>query len=792
MSSFAKKSFCGIALITVAIVFFDCSQPDSPVPNTWDIAITQAAHGTITANVARAVEGITVTLTVTPDDGYALKAGSLKVNDGAIELSGSGNVYTFSMPTGPVTVAAAFEAVLTVNIPAFDHGTITANPTSAAMGTTITLTVAAEVGYGLQADSLTVKDATNSAILVTGAGTTYTFIMPDTAATVAAVFVELGDANYSVSVDSAISHGTVAASLTSAAANAAITLTVTPDTGYRLQADSLKVNGGDVAVTTAGTGYTFTMPAANVTVTAVFELIPVTWSAQADGASGAVTSTKIDFTFNGAVDSLIADNITITDDSGSATKKDLTMDSEKKYSLTINVETAGDVKVTINKDGIDDTEQSVPVHKAPPLTPVVQFGTTENSADVEVGNLDGEDDDSVVNMNVKAEEKNWVYIMGWKETNQTITPAGEDAGKVTVYTEGTVDGETASEERAVIKVDARSLVFYGGKWHFALEVADKDGILAPRTINVTLEIKTRKTGAALFRVTRDGNGVITLERLDLGDASFETTEAALKWVDVYCETGVEYLIRVEQDETSLPRFLLSFNNRGDVTLRLQGDENGPHVLKQGNTDSVYYNKDSEAFDRMNNSNSNYYTGVFNIGPTRTKVANPGKTFILGSNVTLAGLGDQKYSAGVTRCLVRVWGGSTFVMEKGSCIADWYSASFQDATAIVVEGPAFGNPTNNQIYHGKLRIEGGSFTNCTLNEGNALMGEPPVQLIFVRAYVTDLEAGSFYKAESVNNSIVFSGNNNNSVSFFAAEEDDDIYIIYDLSEHTGEMSIPVAE
>lgn len=79
---------------------------------------------------------------------------------------------------------------------------------------------------------------------------------------------------YDVTVDSAITNGTVTANPTSAAAGDTITLTVTPATDYAL--DKLTVTYGDnntTVTTTAGENntYTFTMPAGAVTVSATFK-----------------------------------------------------------------------------------------------------------------------------------------------------------------------------------------------------------------------------------------------------------------------------------------------------------------------------------------------------------------------------------------------------------------------------------------------------------------------------------------------------------------------------------------
>jgi hypothetical protein len=75
--------------------------------------------GTVTANPTAAAAGTTVTLTVTPASGYVLQAGSLKVNNGAVTVSGSGPAYTFTMPQADVTVSAVFtwQFGITINGP---------------------------------------------------------------------------------------------------------------------------------------------------------------------------------------------------------------------------------------------------------------------------------------------------------------------------------------------------------------------------------------------------------------------------------------------------------------------------------------------------------------------------------------------------------------------------------------------------------------------------------------------------------------------------------------------------
>ncbi len=85
--------------------------PPTPPAPAETVVIGDTEHGTVTADPTDASEGDTVTLTVTPDEGYEL--GELKVTDAGgneIELTDNGDgTYTFTMPAGKVNVSAKFE-----------------------------------------------------------------------------------------------------------------------------------------------------------------------------------------------------------------------------------------------------------------------------------------------------------------------------------------------------------------------------------------------------------------------------------------------------------------------------------------------------------------------------------------------------------------------------------------------------------------------------------------------------------------------------------------------------------
>lgn len=83
------------------------SAPSAP---RYDVAVSDGAHGSVTVSPKSASKGSTVTVTVTPDKGYTLETLSVTDKNGsALNLTDKGGgQYTFTMPSGPVTVAATF------------------------------------------------------------------------------------------------------------------------------------------------------------------------------------------------------------------------------------------------------------------------------------------------------------------------------------------------------------------------------------------------------------------------------------------------------------------------------------------------------------------------------------------------------------------------------------------------------------------------------------------------------------------------------------------------------------
>jgi hypothetical protein len=121
---------------------------------------------------------------------------------------------------------------------------------------------------------------------------------------------------YPITIDDAIEDGAITAEPAEAQAGATVTLTVTPDEGYRLINGSLKANGGDIELVATGgeSTFTFTMLGTHVTVTAAFVL------AASAGVGGAFTVSNADgvpITYKVLTEQGAAGTVQVGDGSGS-------------------------------------------------------------------------------------------------------------------------------------------------------------------------------------------------------------------------------------------------------------------------------------------------------------------------------------------------------------------------------------------------------------------------------------------------------------------------------------------
>ena len=104
-------------------------------------------NGRVTAGKSGAVEGDTVTLTITPVDGYSI--GTVSYND--TEITANNGVYSFTMPAVSVTISVTFTPIpytITYNLDGGSLADGVSNPASYTVeDTPITLTNPAKDGY---------------------------------------------------------------------------------------------------------------------------------------------------------------------------------------------------------------------------------------------------------------------------------------------------------------------------------------------------------------------------------------------------------------------------------------------------------------------------------------------------------------------------------------------------------------------------------------------------------------------------------------------------------------------
>lgn len=250
-----------------------------PEKKTGTVTIGAVEHGSVTADKMTAEVGADVTFTVTPDENYSVK--SFKVNNDEKQLNDSNQVVV-KMVEGGLTVSAEFEInSAAVTITQADHGSISADKSTAKIGENVTFTVAPEANYVVSSfkvnDADVALDGNNQAVVVMVAG----------GLNVTASF-ELGSGTVTIGT---FEHGAVTADKMTAKIGEDVTFKITSDTGYDVS--FFKVNGSDVDYVTkedSTTGKTYgeakvKMVSGGLTVTAEFKLgvYSIEWDAPAHG-----------------------------------------------------------------------------------------------------------------------------------------------------------------------------------------------------------------------------------------------------------------------------------------------------------------------------------------------------------------------------------------------------------------------------------------------------------------------------------------------------------------------------
>ena len=265
---------------------------------TYTVTVTSG-----TANPTTAAAGATVTITANdPAEGKVFDKWTTGTT-GVTFTDESASSTTFTMPASAVTITATYK-----DVPAQTYAVTvtsgTANPTTAAAGATVTIT-ANDPAEGKVFDKWTTE--TTGVTFTDESASSTTFTMPASAVTITATYKDAP--TYSVTIAESTS-GTVTASKTSGILqNETITLTVTPDSGYKLNTIGAKTGETDITIT----NNTFVMPAGNVTVTATFEAASYSITLNVNGGAYAESySAPTSYTYGTGATLPTSENITKT------------------------------------------------------------------------------------------------------------------------------------------------------------------------------------------------------------------------------------------------------------------------------------------------------------------------------------------------------------------------------------------------------------------------------------------------------------------------------------------------
>lgn len=235
---------------------------------SYTLTKASTTNGSFTLSAETAEYGDTVTVNLTPNKGY--KVASVKYGSSdATRVSDT--KYEFKMPAANTTVTVTFapvDYIVTTSVSPEGSGSIsvTKNSTSVTnynIGDTLKFTATPNAGYEFV--SITVKYSDNTTDTLTN-GATMT-ISKTGGITVTANFNE--KKKYSITAKSNDTNmGTVTVSPTSTYEGDTVTITASPESGYKLvSVSAIGANGTTLPVT----DNKFTMPAQTVTVTATFE-----------------------------------------------------------------------------------------------------------------------------------------------------------------------------------------------------------------------------------------------------------------------------------------------------------------------------------------------------------------------------------------------------------------------------------------------------------------------------------------------------------------------------------------
>ena len=256
-------------------------------PVTYNITVAPTEHGTVTAPESAAY-GSEVTVSVAPEEAYELETLTYTVDGGQPVPIENGK---FTMPGGNVTITATFKAATyTITVAPTEHGTVSA-PATAAYGTEVNVTVTPDEGYEL--DELVVMPAYNSvtcAEVIAGADD---MIYRVSGKITHISSMEYGNLYLADNTGEIFIYGTLDKEGNTnnfeslGLKEGDYVIVEGPKTTYQgiVELIDVTVVGVEIETNVTGNGYTFTMPACDVVVSATFKSTSHTYTVAGEPAA---------------------------------------------------------------------------------------------------------------------------------------------------------------------------------------------------------------------------------------------------------------------------------------------------------------------------------------------------------------------------------------------------------------------------------------------------------------------------------------------------------------------------
>lgn len=252
----------------------------------FEVDVADMANGRVTPDKYKAFKDDNVTLTITPNTGYAISGDGVVVkqqDETPVTVSDTvGNECSFTMPAANVFVSADFVVATiepepepetyTVTCMPSENGELLQDNTRHKEGDNVTIAYRPDEGYRLASMRALAYGDSGNILWNKDITETNSFEMPASDVVVTATF-EPAPNTYTISTN-ITGEGTVTVSPTGPVAkDTLVTVTATPAEGYRLAALRYFVNGETWAPVDIMDSGTFWMPGYNITVYAVF--VPV-------------------------------------------------------------------------------------------------------------------------------------------------------------------------------------------------------------------------------------------------------------------------------------------------------------------------------------------------------------------------------------------------------------------------------------------------------------------------------------------------------------------------------------